>query len=178
MLRLEGLCSVALGLALALVAFPGLVVDYAAPWVGLLFAPLVIVALGGYAVFRRGASPARPGEWLTTRPLDGARPGRSALLRRPLVRRLEIETGAWIVGGCAWVILTGSSGLLFFGTGLASIAYGLLQAVPSARRVAAVEAAAGETFVVARRPGFGTPELGVRPGPGGRERSGRSAAGR
>lgn len=177
MLRLEGLCSVALGLALAIVAFPGLIVDYPAAWAGLLFVPVLLIALGAYAVLRRGASPARPGEWLTTRPLDEARPGRSGLPRRPLVRRLGIETAAWIVGGCAWVILTGSSGLLFFGAGLASITYGLLQGVPSSRRVGEAEAEAGETFVVARRPGFGTPELGVRPSPVRRRRSRRSAAG-
>jgi len=170
MLRLEGLCSVALGLALAIVAFPGLLVDYPAPWVGLLFVPAVLILLGGYAALRHDVPFLRPGEWLTTRPLAGARDGRSGLARRPLVRRLGIETAVWIVAGCAWVILTGSSGLLFFGTGLASVAYGLLQMVPSARRVTAEEGSTGAIFVVARRPGFGTPELGIR--------SGRSSPGR
>ncbi len=166
MLRLEGLCSVVLGLALAIVAFPGWLVDYPAPWAGPLFVPVMLGALAAYAALRRGVSPLRPAEWLTARPLSGATPGRRALPRPPLVRRLVIETGVWIVGGTAWVLITGSSGLLFFGTGLASAAYGVLQAGPSARRVAAVQASTGTTFVVARRPGFGSPELGVRPSPG------------
>ncbi len=160
LLRFEGTCSVVLGLALAALAFPGWLVSYPAPWVGFLFVPAVLLALGAWAVLRRGASPWRPAEWLTARPLSTALGERRALPAEPLRRRLVIETTVWIVAAGAWILLFRSSGLLFFGTGLASAAYGLLQAVPSARRVAEVETRSGETFVVARRPGFGTPELG------------------
>ena len=160
LLRFEGTCSVVLGLALAALAFPGWLVSYPAPWTGLLFVPAVVLALGSWAVLRRGASPWRPAEWLTARPLSTALSERRALAAEPLRRRLVIETTVWIAAAGAWIVLSRSSGLLFFGTGLASAAYGLLQAFPSARRVAAVEARSGETFVVARRPGFGTPELG------------------
>ncbi|CAA9516318.1 MAG: hypothetical protein AVDCRST_MAG45-2222 [uncultured Solirubrobacterales bacterium] len=163
LLRFEGTCSVVLGLALAALAFPGLLVSYPAAWTGLLFVPAVLLVLGAWAVLRRGSSPWRPGEWLTARPLATATGERRALPSGPLRRRLIVETTIWILAAGAWILLARSSGLVFFGTGLASAAYGLLQAVPSARRVAAVEARSGETFVIARRPGFGTPELGTLP---------------
>ncbi|MDQ3356506.1 MAG: hypothetical protein M3502_07310 [Actinomycetota bacterium] len=161
LLRFEGTCSIVLGLALATLAFPGWLVSYPAAWAGLLFVPAVLLALGAFAVVRRGASPRRPSQWLTLHPLSTATSARSALPAPPLRRRLLVETAIWIVAAGAWIVLARSSGLLFFGTGLASAAYGVLQALPSARRVAAVEASSGETFVVARRPGFGTPELGA-----------------
>ena len=179
LLRFEGTCSIVLGLALAALAFPGWLVSYPAPWAGLLFVPAVLLALGAFAVVRRGASPWRPSQWLTARPLSTAASGRSALPAPQLRRRLVVETAIWMVAAGAWIALTGSSGLLFFGTGLASAAYGVLQALPSARRVAAVEASSGETFVVARRPGFGTPELGavgVPEPPGGLDGAQRARA--
>jgi hypothetical protein len=179
LLRFEGTCSIVLGLALATLAFPGWLVSYPAAWAGLLFVPAVLLALGAFAVVRRGASPWRPSQWLTARPLSTAASGRSALPAPQLRRRLVVETAIWMVAAGAWIALTGSSGLLFFGTGLASAAYGVLQALPSARRVAAVEASSGETFVVARRPGFGTPELGavgVPEPPGGLDGAQRARA--
>jgi len=74
---------------------------------------------------------------------------------------LALALAVWVVAVSARVLLAGSSGLLVFGTGLASPAFGAVQAFAARRRVAAVEAARGETHVVAARPGLGTPELGV-----------------
>ena len=160
-LRWEGGGSVVLGLALALVAVPGLVVSYDAWWVGLLFVPAVLLALGGWAAARGTASLLDPGGWLTARPLAGATPGRAGLPEGRLRRRLAVESGLWIVLVCGWVLLARQSGLLVFGTGLASVAYGLVQVLGSAARVRAVERERGASFVVARRPGLGLPELGV-----------------
>jgi hypothetical protein len=160
-LRWEGWCSIALGLALALVAFPGLVVSYDRGWAGLLFVPAVLLALGGWAALRRGVPMAQPGRWLTERPLAGAAPGRAGLDARRLARRLVLESAAWVLAVGAWLLLAGSSGLLIFGTGLASAAFGAVQAFAARRRVLAVEAARGEAYVVAERPGIGTPRLGI-----------------
>jgi hypothetical protein len=78
-----------------------------------------------------------------------------------LRRRLLAETAIWIAAVTAWVLLGARDGLLIFGTGLASAAFGAVQAFAATARVAAVEAQRGERYVVARRPGLGTPELGV-----------------
>jgi hypothetical protein len=160
-LRWEGWCSIVLGLALAVLAFPGLLVSYTAWWRGLLFVPGVLLVLGVVARVRRGTSLARPGAWLTARPLAGAAPGRRALPGGPLRRRLLVETTVWIVAVGLWVVLGRSSGLLIFGTGLASAAFGAVQAFAGTRHVAAAQAARGERYAVARRPGLGTPELTV-----------------
>ncbi|MDP9383702.1 MAG: hypothetical protein M3P50_00430, partial [Actinomycetota bacterium] len=64
-LRLEGWCSIVLGLALAALAFPGLLVSYDKWWIGLLFVPGVLLALGGWAAARRGVPLGAPGRWLT-----------------------------------------------------------------------------------------------------------------
>jgi len=161
-LRLEGWCSIVLGLALAAVAFPGLLLDYdGAAW-GLLLVPAVLLALGSWARLRHGIPLSSPGRWLTERPLAGARPGRPALDAGRLRRRLLAETAIWIVAVTAWVLLGARDGVLIFGTGLASAAFGTVQAFAAAARVRAVEAARGERHVVARRPGLGVPELGVR----------------
>jgi hypothetical protein len=161
--RLEGWCSIVLGLALAGVALPGVLLDYdGAAW-GLLFVPGVLLALGGWAALRHGIPLTRPGRWLTDRPLAGARPGRTPLDPRRLQRRLVAETAIWIVAVTAWVLVGARDGLLILGTGLASAAFGAVQAFAACARVRAVEAARGECYVVARRPGLGTPELGVTP---------------
>ena len=160
-LRLEGWCSIVLGLALALVAAPGLLLDYdGAAW-GLLFVPAVLLALGSWAALRHGIPFARPGRWLTDRPLAGARPGRPGLDAARLRRRLVVETAIWILAVTAWVVLGARDGLLILGTGLASAAFGAVQAFAASARVRAVEAEGGEPYVVARRPGLGTPELGI-----------------
>ncbi len=156
-LRLEGLSSIVLGLVLAAVAVPGLSRDDA--W-ALLLVPAVLVLLA--AIGRRGgARLGRPGEWLTARPLDGARAGVPALPAGPLRRRLLIETAVWIAAGSAWVLLADSSHGLFLGTGLASVAFGLLQAVLSRGRVLDEERARGTRFAVAERTGLGLPRLGI-----------------
>jgi hypothetical protein len=156
-LRLEGWSSIVLGLVLAAVAVPGLSSDDA--WALLLVpAVLILLALIGR---RAGARIGRPGEWLTARPLRGAQPGRSALAAAPLRRRLLAETALWIVLGSAWVLLADSSHGLFLGTGLASVAFGAVQALAARRRVADEERRRGERFVVAERPGLGLPRLGL-----------------
>jgi hypothetical protein len=97
-LRLEGWCSIVLGLEMALVAFPGLFVSWEGWPVALLFAPGVLVLLAGFGALRNGARPGRPGEWLTTRPLRGAKDGRPGLPAAALRRRLLVETAIWITG--------------------------------------------------------------------------------
>jgi len=159
-LRLEGLCSIVLGLALALLAFPGLLVSYTAWWVGLAFVPATLLGLGGWAALRRGVPLTAPGRWLTDRPLAGARPERPGLDPARLRRRLLVETAIWIVAVGLWVVLARSSGLLIFGTGLASAAFGAVQAFPARARVRACERERGVGYVVAERPGLGTPSLG------------------
>lgn len=156
----EGGLAMVLGLELALVAFPGLIVSYPSGWVGLLFVPgaLLLFAL---LARRRGVPALAAGRWFTERPLEGAQPGRAGLPADRLRRRLLIETAVWIVAVTAWVLLVGSSGLLIFGTGLASAAYGAVQFLASRPRVARAEAERAEHFVVAERPGIGTPHLGI-----------------
>ena len=142
-------------------AAPGLVVSYPAWWAALLWVPAVLVALALWGRLRHGAALGRPGEWLTTRPLRGARSGRPILPRRPVRRRLLVETAAWIVGVTAWVVVGRSSGLLIFGTGLASAAYGVVQLVLARARVRDEERRRGVTYYLSRRPGLGTPDLAV-----------------
>lgn len=162
-LRLEGWCSIVLGLALAALAFPGLLVSYDGWWLGLLFVPGVLLALGGWAAARRGVPLTAAGRWLTERPLAGATPGRAALDARRVRRRLLAETALWIAGVAAWIVLARSSGLLIFGTGLASAAFGAVQAFAARAHAAGAERARGEALVVAERPGLGTPSLGSSP---------------
>jgi len=156
-LRLEGGGSIALGLVLAVGAFPGLFVSYRAPVAALALVPAVVAFLAVLGV-RAGAPLGAPGRWLTERPLREAAPGRDPLPASPLRRRLLVETGLWIVLSVVLVAI-GSSGWLLFGTGLASVAFGVVQAVFARRRVLAEERARGTTFLVARRPGLGTPSL-------------------
>lgn len=163
-LALEGSCSIVLGLALALVSFPGLLLEWdGAAW-GLLFIPAVLAGLGGFAALRRGVAPLDVGGWLTARPLAGARPDRAPAAVGPLRRRLVVETAIWIVAVTAWVVVGASDGLLIFGTGLASAAYGAVQALASRGRVIAVEREQGATYLVAERPGIGLPHLTTRSG--------------
>jgi len=158
-LRYEGACSIVLGLALAIVAAPGLVISYPGAWSAPLFVVAALAALAAFAALRRGVPPLAAGRWLTERPLAGAVPGREPLDAGRLRRRLLVETAIWIVAVCGWVLLGRSSGLLIFGTGLASAAFGLVQAVAAHRRVARAEAADGRRYLVAERPGLGTPSL-------------------
>lgn len=158
-LRWEGGASLLLGAAMALVAFPGLVVSYDHAWSAVLWVPVTLALLGGWAALKRGVPIARVDRWLTDRPLAGAAPGRPVLDARQLKRRVAIETALWIVAVCGWVLLARSSGWLVFGTGLASMAYGAVQAFAAPRAVAAAERARGVRFYVSERPGVGTPTL-------------------
>ena len=162
-LRLDGGCSTALGLALAVLGAPGVLAHYGTSLVAvaLAFVPIVLLGIGGFAAARHGAALNRPGEWLTQRALTAAQPGRGALAGTPVRRRLLAETAAWIAGSALWLALTGSSAFVFLGSGLASAAYGGLEAVLARRRVEARERELGIVYVVARRPGLGTPELGI-----------------
>ncbi len=160
-LRLEGSCSIVLGLALALESFPGLVLHWDGAAYGLLFVPGVLGLLGGFAAARRGVRLLAVGSWLTERPLSTAGPG-APLPVAPLQRRLVVETAIWIVAVGLWVVLGASDGLLIFGTGLASAAYGAVQAFASRGRVVRVERERGVEFLVAERPGLGLPRLTTR----------------
>ena len=158
----EGWLAIILGLELATVAFPGLILSYPRGWLGPLFVPAVLLIFALLAR-RRGVPLLAAGRWFTDRPLGGARADRPGLPAAGLRRRLVIETGVWIVAVTAWVLVAGSSGLLIFGTGLASAVYGAVQAFASRGRVVRAEDERGERFVVAERPGIGTPHLGVAP---------------
>ena len=158
-LALEGSCSVVLGLALALVSFPGLLIDWEGAAWGLAFVPAVLLSLGGFAALKRGVGLLHVGAWLTARPLTGVTPGREPLPVAKLRTRLVVETAIWVVAVTAWVVVGATDGLLIFGTGLASAAYGLVQAVASRGRVVRVERERGEEYLVAERPGLGLPEL-------------------
>ncbi len=127
-LRLEGWCSIALGLALALLAFPGLLLDGSGTLWGLLAVPAVLLALGAWARGRHGIPLTAPGRWLTDRPLAGAEPGRRPLDPGPLRRRLIGESVLWVVAVGAWVLIGARDGALIFGTGLASAAFGAVPA--------------------------------------------------
>jgi len=155
----EGGLAILLGLELALVAFPGLSLSYRGGWAGPLFVPATL-AIFALVARRRGIPLLAAGRWFTERPLAEARSGRPGLAAEGLRGRLVIETAIWIIAVTLWVLLVGSSGLLIFGTGLASAAYGAVQAFASRGRVLSAEQERGTTFVVAERPSLGTPHLG------------------
>ena len=157
-LALEGACSMVLGAALALVSFPGLLLSWDGAGYGL-FVPAVLLLLGAFAAARRGVGLLDAGAWLTARPLATSRAGRPALGTRGLRTRLVAETAVWIVAVTAWVVVGAQDGLLIFGTGLASAAYGAVQAFASRGRVVRTERERGEEYLVAVRPGLGLPEL-------------------
>ena len=80
--------------------------------------------------------------------------------RLKLERELELwRTNEQAYRRRGWVLLGRSSGLLIFGTGLASVAFGVVQALAARRRVARAQAADGRCYLVAVRPGLGTPGL-------------------
>jgi hypothetical protein len=68
----------------------------------------------------------------------------------------------WIVAGSAWVLLADASHGLFLGTGLASAAFGALQAFASRAHVRDEERRTGARFAVAERPGIGLPRLSAQ----------------
>lgn len=160
-LRLDGACSAGLGGALVVLGWPGLFGEgrLAEAWPWALVAVAVTVALLAGFALRRGLPLGDPGRWLTERSLGAAEPGLPPLDASKLQRRLVIETAVWIIGVGAWVLLTGRDTTLIWATGWATAAYGVLQLVGSARRVARLEAEGRGPFLVARRPGLGTPDL-------------------
>jgi hypothetical protein len=158
-LQLEGTGSIVLGLAMAIVAWPGLRADYRGAWAAIPIALGLLLVLAAFARLRNHVPLLAPGRWLTDRSIAHAQPGARPMPESPLRRRLMLESGLWIVLVCGWVLATGHSGWLVFVTGWASVAYGVLQVAFSARRVQSVERHDNVTFLVARRPGLGTPEL-------------------
>lgn len=159
--RLNGLCSTVIGVAFIVAGFPGLLGDdsraanlwLAVPGVAAVVVPLAVLAL------RRGIPVSAPGRWLTERPLTQARPEQSVLDGRRLRRRLIIETVIW--GAVALAVIAGfsTSRPFAYATGWASLAYGLLELLASARRIDAAEDERGGAFYVHRRPGMGTPDV-------------------
>lgn len=159
--RLNGLCSTLIGVAFIVAGFPGLLGDdsraanlwLAIPGVLVVLVPIALVAA------RRGIPLAAPGRWLTDRPLTRATRGRSVLPADRLRRRLIVESVIW--GAVALAVIAGfsTSRPFAYATGWASLAYGLLELLASARRIEAVERERGTAFFISRRPGFGTPDV-------------------
>lgn len=156
-LRLEGSCALVLGLALVAAGVPGLEAPLASVVTGLLLA--TILAVAGR---RSGAALTDPGAWFTTRPIHGADAERAGLDQGRLTRRLLVETAIWTGAVCAWVLLADQSHDIVFATGLASAAFGAIQAFAARGRVLEEEERSGRRFVVAERRALGTPSLGVR----------------
>ncbi len=149
-LRLSGACALLVGLALALLALPGVFIHYPAWWAGLLFVPALLLVLGG-AASRRGTPLGAPGRWTTDRPLRAALPGRSAVPAPVVRRQLLGETATGVVAGGAWIVLVNAGGLLFFGGGLAVATYGALQLFAAAPRVVSEERRRRTCFRLHRR---------------------------
>ena len=158
-LRFEGACAIALGAVIVAAGATGLEAPVSAVVAGVL-----LVAILAVAGRRSGAPLARPGEWFTTTPLADASADRAPLDPSRLRGRLLLETGVIAAAVCGWVLLAGESHDIAFSTGIASVAFGAIQAFAARRRVLAEERRRGETFVVAERRAIGTPSLGVRPG--------------
>jgi hypothetical protein len=152
-LRLEGTCALVLGAALVGVGAPGLEAPVASVISGILLA--AILAVAGR---RSGAPLAQPGAWFTTRPLAGASAERPGIDRTRLTRRLLAETALWAGAVCAWVLLAGESHDIVFATGLASAAFGAIQAFAARGRV--VNHAPG--CASGARPPRGSPRAGSR----------------
>lgn len=159
--RLNGLCSTLIGVAFVVAGFPGLLGDdsrAANLWLAIPGVLVVVVPIAALAA-RRGIPLHAPGRWLTERPLTRAQPGKSVLPADRLRRRLVIETVIW--GAVALAVIAGfsTSRPFAYATGWASLAYGLLELLGSARRIEAVEHERRQAFFVHRRPGLGTPEV-------------------
>lgn len=159
--RLNGLCSTVIGVAFIVAGFPGLLGDdsrAANLWLAIPGVLAVVVPIAALAA-RRRIPLTEPGRWLTERPLTRARPGGSVIPADRLRRRLIVETVIW--GAVALAVIAGfsTSRPFAYATGWASLAYGLLELLVSARRIEAVERERGTAFFIARRPGFGTPDL-------------------
>ena len=176
--RLNGWCSTLIGVAFIVAGFPGLLGDdsraanlwLAVPGVAAVLVPLAILAA------RRGIPVGAPGRWLTDRPLGRAEPGHRPIPASRLQRRLIVETVVW--GAVALAVIAGfsTSRPFAYATGWASLAYGLLELVLSSRQIEAVERDRGTTYLVSRRPGFGTPDVTYDAGVDASAVSGSSSA--
>jgi hypothetical protein len=150
LLRLEGGCSVVLGLAL-LAGGLGWTDDVLllAAWAAA--STLAVAALGRFRA---------PGRWFTEGPLARVAGAGRPLAPGPLRRRLLAETALWVVAVVAWLVVSdGSSAELIAGTGVASAVFGAAQAGPGAARARAEERRRGHRLVVVRRPGLGAPTV-------------------
>lgn len=156
--RLNGACSVAIGVLFIAAGLPGLLAPASTWWLAVPGVLAVLVPIGLWAR-RRGVAWSQPGRWLTDRPLADARPGLMALDERRLRVRLIGETVLW--GALALAVFAGltTSRPLAYATGWASLAYGLLELLASAPRILEVERERGVTFRVSRRPGLGAPDV-------------------
>ncbi len=161
---LNGAFSTLIGVLFIVAGFPGLFAGTAGNywWIALPSALAVLVPLGLVAA-RRGIPIPAPGRWLTDRSIAAARPGLSVLPERALRRRLIVETVVWAAIALAVIAGFTTSRPFAYATGWASLAYGLLELLASAPRIRAVEFQRGQSFLVHRRPGFGTPDLTVTP---------------
>jgi hypothetical protein len=156
--RLNGACSVAIGILFIAAGFPGLLAPAASWW---LAAPGVLAVLVPIALWarRRGVPWSEPGRWLTDRPLREARQGLAPMDERRLRIRLVGETVLW--GAVALAVFVGftTSRPFAYATGWASLAYGLLELLASPPQIRAAEREHGVAYRVCRRPGIGTPDV-------------------
>lgn len=159
---LNGTCSTLIGIAFVVAGFPGLLGgDDAETGYAWLAVPGVLIVLVPMAIVasRRGIPAFSPGRWLTDRPIAQAGAGQSVLPEGRLRWRLIIETVLW--GAVALAVIAGftTSRPFAYATGWASLAYGLVELLASAPRIREVEFTRGTSFLIHRRPGFGTPKI-------------------
>lgn len=157
---LNGACSTLIGVLFIVAGFPGLFEDTAGgyAWVAIPSIAVVLIPLAIVAA-RRGIPVGAPGRWLTDRSIARATQGGSVLPEGALRRRLIVETVIWAVIAVAVIVGFTTSRPFAYATGWASLAYGLLELFASAPRIRAAEAERGTTYLVHRRPGFGTPDV-------------------
>lgn len=152
-LRTEGACSVGLGVVYAVVAFPGLILDYSALLgVGLAVAGVALLAVAAALV--QDVPVTAPGRWFTDGPVRRASPageGGPVLSASRLRTRLLIETAIWVALAGVFVAVSGGSGPVIFASGVVSIVFGVAQLAGSARVPAGL--------AVSRRGGLGLPGL-------------------
>lgn len=155
---LNGWCSTVIGVLFIAAGLPGVFTDAANVWLAIPGVLAVLIPLAALAA-RRGIPIGQPGRWLTDRPLRRAGHGQSVLPAGPLRRRLIIETIIWAAIALAVVAGFTTSRPFAYATGWASLAYGLLELLGSARRIRQAESEQATTYLVHRRPGLGVPEV-------------------
>jgi deazaflavin-dependent oxidoreductase (nitroreductase family) len=165
-LHWESLAWLAIGVAWAVSAWPGLLVQ----WDGLAGAAVLgLGVLAGFVAWQvvvHGARLDRPSSWVGAR-WRAARPGRRAKSRRLLAVTVMLDAAAWSVSGVSWMAaarafdwsqtLAGAS--LQLACGVAFLGWGLLH-TPAAGRLAA---STDDLVVVSRRVlGSGPPTIDTR----------------